>query len=138
MKAANDRNAICRAFSFVLLASNSPINAPAKGANSTPHIPRNNPTNIPMVAPRTPYFEPPFFFVSHAGAIKSNIVIMAAAMPVAIIVVADISLSLHGNSNSSPAKESGGPGSAGSTEPISPIIVHKKARITQKYSMLFS
>ena len=62
---------------------------------------------------------------------------MAAATPVAIIVAVSMSLSAHGNSSNSPTKESGGPGSAGSTAPKSPATAHSRASITKIYSILY-
>lgn len=68
MKAANEMNAVLKAFSVGVFARNSPMRAPMNGPAIIPHGPMNSPANIPIPAPHIPYVEPPPFFVIHTGA----------------------------------------------------------------------
>lgn len=69
IKAKNDIVATFNALWFDELAISSPINAPKNGPTITPIGPKKSPTIVPMMAPFDALFEPPLYFVNHAGAI---------------------------------------------------------------------
>ena len=111
---------------------NSPMSAPKNGPIKMKIGVRKNPTIRPIVQPQVAALLPPAFFVMSEGKILSMTVTTMAAIPVTTRIQIPICEYTEKCAARSPAQAIGGPGSAGTTVPISPTMRRKPARITKR------
>ena len=115
---------------FKSLPSNvSPRNAPRKGPTMMPQGVKNKPTIIPMFAPHVAFLPPPALFAKMPGATQSMITAKRttmARMTVAMMAIGEGRAMQH---SMSAARQRGGPGNPGTTEPIIPTMFNTAAII---------